>query len=187
MPNKGKEGKIFEQQFKTSAMKEGLFILRLNDSSLSWQHERTSKFTVENPCDFILYYNGYLFPVELKSTQYTSFSIERESGKKAMIKMHQWNSLSNFSLFEGVIPGLVLNFRDKDTNEEDTYFVTIQDFVNFMEDSGKASINKNDVIGLSHTFKLSQELKRVHYLYGVKEMLDQAITTYEKRKGKEEK
>jgi len=177
MQNKGKK---FENQFKISANKDGLFIIRLNDSSLSWEHEKTSRFTAENPCDFLLYYSGKLFPLELKSTEYQSISIERERGKKAMIKMHQWNSLSNFSLFEGVHPGFIFNFREKDSNQEETYFVIIQDFVNFMEESGKASINKTDVINLPNTIKIDQTLKRVNYIYHVKDMLDNLIKKIDK-------
>lgn len=47
------DGKIFEKDWKDSAIKQEIFILRLNDSSLSWQHEKQSRFTVENPCDFV--------------------------------------------------------------------------------------------------------------------------------------
>ena len=48
-------GKKFEEDIKSSANTQNIFILRLNDSSLSWQHEKTSRFTAENPYDFIMF------------------------------------------------------------------------------------------------------------------------------------
>ena len=169
------KGKNFEHQFKLSAEKDGLFILRLSDSSLSWQHERTSKFCVENPCDFLLFYRGHLFPFELKSTEYKSMSIQMEAGKKAMIKMHQWNSLSNFGLFEDVEPGLILNFREKDSVEEKTYWVPIEDFIEFISTTDKVSINRLDIVQMPNSIIMEQTLKRTNYLYGVKQLLDKII------------
>ena len=63
-------GKRFEEDIKASANNQGLFILRLNDSSLSWQHEKTSRFTAENPYDFIMFCQPNLFCLELKKLEH---------------------------------------------------------------------------------------------------------------------
>ena len=50
-------GKKFEQLWKQSAEKQDLFILRLNDSDMSFNpnKELRSRFTLKSPADFVLY------------------------------------------------------------------------------------------------------------------------------------
>ena len=47
-------GKKFEQLWKQSAEKQDLFILRLNDTDMSFNQnkELRSRFTLKSPCDF---------------------------------------------------------------------------------------------------------------------------------------
>ena len=83
-------GKKFEEDIKSSANIQNIFILRLNDSSLSWQPEKTSRFTAENPYDFIMFCEPNLFCLELKSTCYSSISIQRlPEEKNKMIKIFE--------------------------------------------------------------------------------------------------
>ena len=165
------DGKIFEKDWKDSAMKQGVFILRLNDSSLSWQHEKQSKFTLENPCDFIQFSSGILYALELKSTKYSSISIQTDVSENGMIKMHQINSLSNFSLFDGVCAGFILNFRDEEVEENNiTYFLPIKNFNDFLVECGKKSINKKDIVSYGGIL-IEQNKKRTHYSYNVEKVL----------------
>ena len=55
-------GKKFEQLWKQSAEKQDLFILRLNDTDMSFNQnkELRSRFTLKSPCDFIMFYDEYL-------------------------------------------------------------------------------------------------------------------------------
>lgn len=172
MVNKGKK---FERQWKYSADSQEICCIRLNDSDLSFNKNRAyrSRFTVQNPCDFILYYNGNMFPLELKSTHYKSFSFQRDiEDKNSFIKLHQINSLVNFSQYDGVIPGFIFNFRDDEviTNEA-TFFLHIDNFSQFMCDSPKKSINKLDVIQYGGIL-IPQTLKRTIYVYDVKTLFD---------------
>ena len=169
-------GKRFEEDIKASANNQGLFILRLNDSSLSWQHEKTSRFTAENPYDFIMFCQPNLFCLELKSTCYSSISIQRlPEEKNKMIKLHQINSLTQSSLHEGVYAGFIFNFRDEeDINNDDTYYMSIQDFNNFLVERDKKSINKLDVVQYGG-IKLSQKIKRTRYTYDINKMIQDAI------------
>jgi len=84
------KGKAFEKDFQEAAKNDELFVLRLHDTSLSWQHEKTSRFQPENPCDFLIYELPNLFAIECKSTCYKSLTIQRDIKDKAskMIKAH---------------------------------------------------------------------------------------------------
>lgn len=165
------DGKIFEKDWKDSSIKQEVFILRLNDSSLSWQHEKQSRFTVENPCDFIQFINGTLFTLELKSTKYSSISIQTDISESKMIKIHQINSLSNFSLYDNICSGFILNFRDDSLeNNNVTYFLSIKNFNDFFVETQKKSINKLDIITHGGII-IEQNKKRTHYNYNVKKAL----------------
>lgn len=166
------EGKKFEEDIKSSAQSQNLWILRLNDTSLSWCHEKQSRFTAENPYDFLVFEKPNLFCLELKSTKYKSISIQTdfdENGK--MIKLHQINSLTQSSLKEGVFSGFIFNFRDEENiNNSSTYYLSIEKFNDFLTESGKKSINKLDVIQYNG-IKLDQKIKRTRFSYDVKKML----------------
>ena len=65
------QGKKFEHNFKQACENDGIFCLRLTDSDLSFNPNKDlrSRFTVKQPADLIVYYNGYLFTLELKNTK----------------------------------------------------------------------------------------------------------------------
>ena len=46
------KGKAFEKDFQEAVKNDELFVLRLHDTSLSWQHEKTSRFQPETPVIF---------------------------------------------------------------------------------------------------------------------------------------
>ena len=171
-------GKKFEEDIKSSANIQNIFILRLNDSSLSWQHEKTSRFTAENPYDFIMFCEPNLFCLELKSTCYSSISIQRlPEEKNKMIKLHQINSLTQSSLHEGVYAGFIFNFRDdEDINNNDTYYMPIGCFNDFLVERDKRSINKLDIVQYGG-IKLSQKIKRTRYTYDINKMIQDVINT----------
>lgn len=165
-------GKIFERQIKLSAEKQGLFILRLNDTDLSWMKNEKSKFTAQNPCDYILYNYPNIFFLELKSTEGKSISLQRDITDKnhKMIKLHQINSLIQMSQCEGAYGGFIFNFKERDSLEEITYYMSIQDFSNFLVNSDKMSINKLDIVQ-NNGIILNQTLKRKYYIYDLEKMI----------------
>ena len=170
-------GKKFERQWKISADNQEVFCLRLNDSDLSFNQnkELRSRFTMQNPCDFIMFNQGNLFALELKSTHLKSIGIQREPKDNGMIKLHQINSLLHFRQYEGVISGFILNYRDDENiRNEKTYFLDIIDFNKFLCDSEKKSINQNDVI-LYNGLLINQTIKRTLYTYDVKGILDRLV------------
>ena len=100
------QGKKFEHNFKQSCENDGIFCLRLTDSDLSFNPNKDlrSRFTVKQPADLIVYYNGYLFTLELKNTKGKNFSFQRDPKlPDGMIHYHQINSLVNMGLYDGII------------------------------------------------------------------------------------
>lgn len=92
MKKTSNKGKKFERNFRDSAIDQGVLIVRLNDTNLSFipGKEKNSRFTADNPCDFILYEKPNIYFLELKSTEYSSISIQRlpTDPKDKMIKAH---------------------------------------------------------------------------------------------------
>ena len=75
------KGKIFEDDFKKSCEAQGLWVMRLNDTSLSWQKEKTARFTPNNICDFIVYRYPYMFLIENNESKSEEEIILRINGK----------------------------------------------------------------------------------------------------------
>lgn len=177
--NKTSLGKKFEKNFGDSAKQDGIFTHRLKDTDLSYNGNSVSSFTPSNKCDYYFLGNvkdgrGTLFGVECKSTKYSSIGIQTSpEDPEKMIKYKQIQSLIELSMYEGIKSGFVLNFRDDDTNMEDTYYISIEDFSTFLNETHKKSINKADceLRGLY----VESKLKRTNYKYNVKKMLEDII------------
>ena len=133
-------GKQFENDF-SSSIPSYCFIHRLKDTAQSYNESKHTKFTWDNPCDFFVFdSNSHLFyAIECKSTKYKSisFQIDKNDKSSKMIKYHQIESLINMSKYNGIIAGLLLNFRDEDKKEQRTYFINIENFCEM-----KRKINK---------------------------------------------
>ena len=174
-----KAGKDFEKAFANSAKEQGIFCYRLKDTDISFNNNGFSQFTPKNPCDYFLFGNveqkkGVLYVIECKSTKYMSMSIEtepkRSSSAKKMIRNDQLQSLIKLSFYDGVRAGFVLNFRDEDRNLDDTYYMSIKDFVIFLDETQKKSINKMDCE--LRGIKIESKIKRSHYGYNVEKMME---------------
>ena len=172
-------GKKFEQLWKQSAEKQDLFILRLNDSDMSFNpnKELRSRFTLKSPADFIMFYNGHLFMLEMKSTHSKSISFQREPDDGGMIKLHQISSLSNAGLHEDVVAGFIINFRVEEDGKpysEDTYFWPIEAFNDYFVSNDRKSAKPIDIVQHGGII-VKQEQKRKLYDYDVKKMLEDII------------
>lgn len=159
-------GKIFENNFKKS-IPRNVFYLRLKDSASSFgQDSIATRFTLRNPYDALLFDGNYLYTLELKSTSGTSFSFQRERDKKSrMIKYHQIKGLLNSGQYDNIYSGFVFDFR-----ESKTYFLSISNFVNFMNNTNKVSINEKDII--QHNGIVIQKRKKIkNYSYDIELLL----------------
>lgn len=172
-------GKKFEQLWKQSAEKQDLFILRLNDSDMSFNpnKELRSRFTLKSPADFVLYGYSHLYLMEMKSTHCKSISFQRELNDSGMIKLHQISSLSNFSLYDGVEARFVINFRHEDDGEaysEDSYYWPIQEFNDYFISTDKKSAKPIDIVQHGGII-INQTQKRKLYDYNVKKLLEDIV------------
>lgn len=167
-------GKIFEREFRQSAINDELLIIRLKDSALSWSDSESKKvrFTSENPCDFIIFNTPFLYSLELKHTVNTSISIQKTKEEpNKMIKWHQIQSLSQMSLFKNSKCGFILSYYIEKEDREYTYFLSIKNFSTFLIETDKKSINRQDVIDYGGIL-IEQIKKKKYYKYKIKELLE---------------
>lgn len=168
-------GKIFEDDFRSSIDKDRCLLLRLNDQPQSYA--KTAKFSLKPPCDFILYdsITKLFVPIELKTTKYRSMSYEdinEDNPNNAMIHKHQLEKLLEFSNYNGVKSGLLLNFRTDETKIQRTYYISIQNFLDMCKKINKKSVNEIDLISVGNAIKINGVKKRSRYIWDINELLD---------------
>jgi hypothetical protein len=170
-------GKKFEENWADSY--KGIYHLRLKDGT-KWDRSENSSFQPSNPCDLIQFRPPYLWMLELKSTVGSSMSFHgarpwEKSNIKYTIKPNQVKDLMKYSKYENVICGFILNFRERvlktATHPHQTYFVSIDNFVNFAQGAGKSSITAEDCkeIGVS----IEHRLKKVNYEYNIEKLINE--------------
>lgn len=166
----GNVGKDFEQQIKKS-FPDYCLVQRLNDPPQSFTQRSDTRFSIKNPCDYLVFDSSkhILYCLELKTTKYKSMSFEdihSDEGQNKLIHKHQIIGLSNFSEYDYVIAGFLFNFRDEKNNVERTYFQNIKDFNTMCSNIDKKSFNEMDII-LNNAVKLNGEKKRVKYVWDI--------------------
>ena len=164
-------GKVFESGWKKSTP-EDIMYFRIPDPPQSFQ--QTARFSLKPPFDCFMFYKGTLFCLELKTTKSKSFSVEMSKEDKGMIHYHQIENLREYSKYENVVSGLVLNFRIEDKGTEITYFISIDDFDEMMSKSTKKSFNAIDLIN-NGAIKIESTKKRTLFSYGVKEFIKRFV------------
>lgn len=163
MINIKSEGKLFEQDFKNSIPKD-IYLLRLVDPPSSWGDNTNLRFSVHNPYDFLLYSVPNLFPMELKSTKGKSFSFK---GTSPMIKKHQIEGLTEANKYDGVKAGFIFNFREP---TQRTYFLHINNFNKFVEQTTKSSINEKDIQEYGAVL-IEGNQKKVRWTWNIQELI----------------
>lgn len=170
-------GKVFEQQFRKS-IPDYCLLIRLPDPPQSFTRRSDTKFSVKNPCDFIMYdsKSKNLYTLELKTTKYKSMSFDKledsnTSTSNKMIHRHQIEGLLKFSKYENVVAGFVFNFRDEKNNMERTYFQNITMFMKMYEEIDKCSFNEMDLI-LHGAVKIEGTKKRKNYIWDIENFLN---------------
>jgi len=149
------QGKQFEQDFKKSIPAD-TYYLRLHDSSIGFDIENsTQRFALKSPFDCILYRQGRLYCLELKSTLFSAIS---HAGSNPIIKEHQVQELIKAAGY-GAIAGFILNFR----KTEHTYFLPIAQFEFLRQTLKKKSINEKDL--QDYAVLIPQRKLRVNYRY----------------------
>ena len=173
-------GKIFERDFSSSIPKYCLLI-RIPDPPQAFEQNSNTKFSRKNVCDYYCYQSQsqIFYALELKSTKAKSMpyeDINLDNPPKKMIHKHQISGLLNYSKYDNVIAGFVLNFRDEVNGTERTYFQNIKDFDLMCKKINKQSFNEIDLL-MNGAVKINGEKKRIHYRWN----LDEFFNTYEER------
>ena len=167
-------GKKFEEDFSNS-VESDWFCHRLKDTAQSYNNSKDTKFSWENPYDYMLFNGNTLFCLELKSTcqKYMGFQVDKEDKSSKMIKWHQIESLTKASKHENVIAGFLLNFR-LDNDEQITYFFNIKDFNKMIENINKKSFSIIDIV-LNGAIKIQGTKKRTRYSWDTCSVLEQCL------------
>lgn len=137
------EGKVFEEQFRRSAP-DYVILHRLRDSSQSFSGGKLSKFSVKNPFDYILWdsKSHILYALELKSTKTDRIQFERNGDRKRNgIHWHQIDALNKWQKFDGIISGIIVEFRSIET----VIFIKIDDFNKLMDSISTVGFRISDL------------------------------------------
>lgn len=160
------EGKSFEYSFKHSTERQGIWIFRINDTFVKAKEYDSKAFVPQQACDYIIHYGEYVYMLELKTTDKKYITIEVDNA--GMIKKHQYTQLLNRQ-GNKEIGGFILQFQ-RDTEEQTTYFLDIDSFMKFLQESGKKSINRLDVVQYGGIL-IEQAKINSSWYYNVKELL----------------
>lgn len=164
--SKGTKGKIFEKNFQDSCKKQGIFCTRLRDNQLSYT---TNLSTFQQPYDFECYMFPCMYCLELKCTNLSSVSFERNKDEKnkKMLHYHQIEGLHKASQHYGVEAGILINFK----TSGNTYYLPIESFMEFFNSTDKKSISEKDICSIP-SFVVDKKLLRTNYEYNIKKLFD---------------
>jgi penicillin-binding protein-related factor A (putative recombinase) len=175
--SKKNEGKLFEEDFQNSTKKQSIFVHRIKDINLPLDLRARVKLP-QNQYDSILFYNGWLLPIEFKSTKSKSISFS-----ESIIKEHQIQSLKDATEYEKVIPGFIFNFRSCDNA---TFFIHIRDFITYkniaenqLDHTYKNKVNRSSIpiaICKEIGIEIINEKKRTRYFYDVMDFINKAAS-----------
>lgn len=120
-------------------------------------------------------FNGeFLYTLELKSVGTKSISFEKEETDEGIIHKHQIDNLSKFSTYKNVISGFILDFRLSNK----TYFCTISDFIQMINNLDKKSFNENDLYQWCIPFEIKKKKLKVNYRYDIDNFINKTGRKY---------
>lgn len=149
-------GKLFEEEIKAS-FPQDFYVERYKDDTAGFKG-------VANPADFRLYKYPLTFLLELKSHKGKSIPI-------AKIRPNQIQGMEKATHYEGVYGGFLINFREL----EETYYITVQDVIQFIQMEERKSIPVEWC--RDHGVKIDQKKKRVRYSYDLESWLSRYYTS----------
>lgn len=159
------KGKVFENNWRKS-VPDDVYYCRLKDNASMFATD--AKYSLTNPYDCILFKEGTMFCLELKSTNNNRMSFEDKpkSAKNAIIHYHQIEGLRTAGKYNGICAGFVFNFRNDTLGTEITYFQDIKDFDRMISVINKHSFNVIDLLKFNPV-KIESEKKRINYNYDI--------------------
>ena len=172
MINTTNYGKQFEEDF-VSSLPSYCYAHRLKDSAQSYNNSGSTRFAWDNECDFFVWdaFHRIFCAFECKSTKYKSMSVQldKKDESSKMVKLHQIKSLEKISKYDGTISGLILNFHDENNDNQRTYFIEVNNFINMMKLVGKKSFNELDLLTVGNAKKILGNKKRTRWSWSLDE------------------
>lgn len=162
-------GKIFEQSIKRS-VPETVLLFRLPDAAQAFGGGNL-RFSRKNPFDYLMYdsIGKNLYALELKTVKGKAITFERTETDKGDIHYHQIAGLNEYSKFEGVIAGFVIEFREAEL----TVFIRINEFNRLMNVIDKKSFNIDDLAKYNIDYMVIQQSKvRTRYRYDIQSFIE---------------
>lgn len=159
------QGKEFENAIKKS-IPDYCLLYRLPDAAQSFHRSKNLRFSRKNPFDYILWDSKHhvLYALELKTKDKKSISFERTKDDKGDIHLHQINGLNEWSAYDGVVAGFIIEFREIET----TIFLGIQDFIKLSNALNKKSFTIKDLeMNETPYFVIPQHKLRTQYRYDI--------------------
>lgn len=156
------EGKKFEADLKSS-IPDTCWLYRLRDNASSFANGTNTRFTSTNICDYILFddITKTMFLIECKSTKGTSIPL-------SMIRDNQIKGLKDAGNHM-LVAGFLINFRN---DKNDTYFISINNFSDMINDIKKKSFNIKDLETFG-AIKIESTIKRTRYTYNIQKMINE--------------
>lgn len=156
------EGKKFEADLKSS-IPDTCWLYRLRDNASSFANGTNTRFTSTNICDYILFddITKTMFLIECKSTKGTSIPL-------SMIRDNQIKGLKDAGNHM-LVAGFLINFRN---DKNDTYFISINNFSDMINDIKKKSFNIKDLETFG-AIKIESTKKRTRYTYNIQKMVNE--------------
>ncbi len=142
---------------------DNVWIYRLRDNAASFGNNGVTRFASSNMCDYIMFDDNSktLYCLELKSTKGTSVSL-------SMIRDNQIKELTEAS-DHILVAGFLVNFRNENN---DTYFIQINDFNKMISEINKKSFNIKDLQKYNAIY-VESECKKVNHKYDVKKFISE--------------
>ncbi|KIL31964.1 Holliday junction resolvase RecU [Bacillus subtilis] len=175
------QGKVFEANIEKSAADQKLFFYRIKDVNPMFLKRGAA--VSKNKYDCFLFFKGYLFPFELKSTKNKSISFSEK-----IIKPQQIKYLKEATQYPNIIPGFLFQFREP-VNK--VYFVHIDDFLTYkniaekqLEHTYKNKVNKSSIpIAICEEIGTEVRLmkKKVNYTYYLNKLCGELIKKEQSR------
>ena len=155
-------GKLFESDIKSS-VPDRCWLYRLRDNASSFAGGEKTRFASSNICDYILFDDNTrtLFLIECKSTKGTSIPL-------TMIRENQINGLLEASK-HNLVAGLLVNFRNENN---DTFFVEIDKFVDMINSLNKKSFNVKDLEKIG-AIRVESTKKRTRHTYNIEKLVNE--------------
>lgn len=175
------QGKVFGANIEKSAADQKLFFYRIKDVNPMFLKRGAA--VSKNKYDCFLFFKGYLFPFELKSTKSKSISFSEK-----IIKPQQIKYLREATQYPNIIPGFLFQFREP---ENKVYFVHINDFLTYKNIAEKQLKHtyKNKVNKASIPIAICEEIgtevrsmkKKVNYTYYLNKLCGELIKKEQSR------